>query len=127
MVAMLLVRTVTLCLLLIAFLENAAAQKRQQSIVKYHGAVATDDRRCSDIGMRVLRQGGNAVDASVASALCLGVVSLASSGIGGGAFIMVKMADGKAITYDSRETAPLLATEVTRDRFIKRNIFHISL
>ncbi|CAH2075998.1 unnamed protein product [Thlaspi arvense] len=106
-----LVRTAAIALLLIAFLQNAAAQKRQQSIVKYRGAVATDDGRCSEIGMSILRQGGNAIDASVAAALCLGVVSPASSGIGGGAFTVVKIAGGKAIAYDSRETAPLRATE----------------
>ncbi|CAA0326579.1 unnamed protein product [Arabidopsis thaliana] len=115
---MLLIRTATVALLLIAFLENAAAQKRQQSIVKYHGAVATDDGRCSEIGLSVLRQGGNAVDASVAAALCLGVVSPASSGIGGGAFMLVKIA-GKEVAYDSRETAPLLASENMYDGNVK--------
>lgn len=112
MVAMWLVRAGTIAILIIAFLQNAAAKKRPHSIVKYHGAVATDDGRCSKIGMKVLRQGGNAIDASVAAALCLGVVSPASSGIGGGSFIVVKMAGGKEVAYDSRETAPLRATEV---------------
>ncbi|KAL9861657.1 putative aminoacyltransferase, Glutathione hydrolase [Arabidopsis thaliana] len=115
---MLLIRTATVALLLIAFLENAAALKRQQSIVKYHGAVATDDGRCSEIGLSVLREGGNAVDASVAAALCLGVVSPASSGIGGGAFMLVKIA-GKEVAYDSRETAPLLASENMYDGNVK--------
>ncbi|RID43543.1 hypothetical protein BRARA_I00397 [Brassica rapa] len=103
-----LVRTTLTALFLVAFLQNAAAQKRPQSIVKPRGAVATDGGRCSVIGMSVLRQGGNAIDASVAAALCLGVVS---SGIGGGAFTVVKIAGGKAIAYDSRETAPLRTTE----------------
>ncbi|CAN7027474.1 unnamed protein product [Brassica rapa subsp. trilocularis] len=106
-----LVRAGTIAILIIAFLQIAAAKKRPHSIVKYHGAVATDDGRCSKIGMKVLRQGGNAIDASVAAALCLGVVSPASSGIGGGSFIVVKMASGKEVAYDSRETAPLRATE----------------
>ena len=110
--AMSLVRTALIALFLVAFLQNAAAQKRPQSIVKPRGAVATDDGRCSEIGMSALQQGGNAIDASVAAALCLGVVSPASSGIGGGAFIVVKIAGGEAIAYDSRETAPLRATEV---------------
>ncbi|CAF2091773.1 unnamed protein product [Brassica napus] len=106
-----LVRAGTIAILITAFLQIAAAKKRPHSIVKYHGAVATDDGRCSKIGMKVLRQGGNAIDASVAAALCLGVVSPASSGIGGGSFIVVKMAGGKEVAYDSRETAPLRATE----------------
>ncbi|KAJ0252431.1 hypothetical protein HA466_0132240 [Hirschfeldia incana] len=106
-----LVRTALIALFLVAFLQNAAAQKRPQSVVKPRGAVAADDGRCSEIGMNVLQQGGNAIDASVATALCLGVVSPASSGLGGGAFTVVKIAGGEAIAYDSRETAPLRATE----------------
>lgn len=112
-VARALIRSATIVLLLIAFLKNAAAHKRQQSIVAYHGAVATDDGRCSEIAMKVLQKGGNAIDASVAAALCLGVVSPASSGLGGGSFAVVKIAGGKEVAYDSREVAPLRATEVT--------------
>lgn len=59
-----------------------------------HGAVATDDGRCSRIGIDVLREGGHAVDAAVAASLCLGVVSPASSGIGGGAFMLIRLASG---------------------------------
>lgn len=85
---------------------------RPEVVVASHGAVAADDRRCSKIGMDVLREGGHAVDASVAAALCLGVVSPASSGIGGGAFMLIRSASGKAQAFDMRETAPLLASEV---------------
>jgi len=121
-----LVRTATIALLLIAFLQNANAVKNLQSIVAYHGAVATDDGRCSAIGTNVLRQGGNAIDASVAAALCLGVVSPASSGIGGGAFTMIKLANGTEVAYDSRETAPLSATEVS-NTFYSNNVFLFTL
>ncbi|KAG7026815.1 Gamma-glutamyltranspeptidase 1, partial [Cucurbita argyrosperma subsp. argyrosperma] len=84
---------------------------RPEVIVASHGAVAADDSRCSRIGMDVLREGGHAVDASVATALCLGVVSSASSGIGGGAFMLIRSASGKSQAFDMRETAPLLAHE----------------
>lgn len=85
---------------------------RPEVIVASHGAVAADDPRCSRIGIDVLREGGHAVDASVAAALCLGVVSPASSGIGGGAFMLIRSASGKSQAFDMRETAPLLASEV---------------
>ncbi|KAM4127922.1 hypothetical protein ACJW30_02G126500 [Castanea mollissima] len=90
---------------------SGPTKHRHEVIVAHHGAVATDDRRCSRIGMEVLREGGHAVDASVASALCLGVVSPASSGIGGGAFMLLRLSSGKAQAFDMRETAPLKASE----------------
>ena len=92
-----------------------------------HGAVAADDGRCSRAGRDALRDGGGAVDAAVATALCLGVVSPASSGVGGGAFMLVRLADGMAVVYDSRETAPLAASKVSRQcqfppRLHRRNL-----
>ena len=55
-----------------------------------HGAVSADDQRCSKMGVSVMRDmNGNAMDAAVTTALCLGLVNPASSGIGGGAFILV--------------------------------------
>jgi gamma-glutamyltranspeptidase len=55
-----------------------------------HGAVAADHPVCSNVGLKILRdEGGNAVDAAVAVALCLGVANPASSGLGGGAFILI--------------------------------------
>ncbi|XP_054821803.1 glutathione hydrolase 1-like isoform X2 [Prosopis cineraria] len=84
---------------------------RQEVIDVYHGAVATDDRRCSRIGSDVLREGGHAVDAAVAAALCLGVVSPASSGLGGGAFLLLRLVNGQAEALDMRETAPSLASQ----------------
>jgi gamma-glutamyltranspeptidase/glutathione hydrolase/leukotriene-C4 hydrolase len=88
------------------------------------GAVAADDWRCSRAGRDALRDGGGAVDAAVATALCLGVVSPASSGVGGGAFMLVRLADGTSIVYDSRETAPLAASKVSRPSmlFHRRNL-----
>lgn len=74
------------------------------------GIVATDNENCSDIGVNILRAGGNAFDAAAAVTLCLGVVSPASSGIGGGAMIVTYESANKKISYfDSRETAPGLA------------------
>lgn len=75
-----------------------------------NGMVAADNSRCSQIGRDVLYEQGNAADAAVAVALCLGVVNPVSSGLGGGAFIMVRMRNGTAEFIDARETAPAAAT-----------------
>ncbi|XP_010540997.1 PREDICTED: gamma-glutamyltranspeptidase 3 isoform X2 [Tarenaya hassleriana] len=77
-----------------------------------NGVVAADDGRCSEIGASVLRRGGHAVDAAVATSLCLGVVNPMASGIGGGAFMIVASpTDSKAQAFDMRETAPLTASK----------------
>lgn len=88
-------------------------QRREVALRAEHAAVATDDGRCSRVGRDVLREGGHAIDASVAAALCLGVVSPASSGIGGGGFMLIRSAsNGMTQAFDMRETAPLLSSQV---------------
>ncbi|PIA42886.1 hypothetical protein AQUCO_02000381v1 [Aquilegia coerulea] len=77
-----------------------------------YGVVAADDGRCSEIGASTLREGGHAVDAAVATALCLGVVNPMSSGIGGGGFMIVRSSTSQATqAFDLRETAPLAASK----------------
>ena len=62
-----------------------------------HAAVSTDAKECTVVGFAILKEkGGNAVDAAVAIALCLGVVHAESSGIGGGGFAVVRDANGEA-------------------------------
>ncbi|XP_011621678.1 gamma-glutamyltranspeptidase 2 [Amborella trichopoda] len=71
-----------------------------------NGVVAASDGRCSEIGSKILQKGGHAVDAAVATTFCVGVVSPGSSGIGGGSFMLLRSANGQALGYDMRETAP---------------------
>src|SRR5688500_4953196 len=71
------------------------------------GAVATVDLDASQVGMQVLKEGGNAVDAAVAAAAALGVTEPYSCGIGGGGFMVIYDAEAESVsTIDSRETAP---------------------
>jgi len=72
------------------------------------GAVSTVDPEATRAGLRVLRRGGNAVDAAIAAAATLGVTEPYSAGIGGGGFFVYYDAKaGKVRTIDGRETAPL--------------------
>ena len=70
------------------------------------GAVASVHHLATDAGVEMLRQGGNAVDAAVATGLVLGVVDSHNSGLGGGCFMLIRLSDGQVIALDGRETAP---------------------
>ena len=83
------------------------ATAKQPTAVGRGGAVSTVDPEATRAGLRVLRRGGNAVDAAVAAAATLGVTEPYSSGIGGGGFFVILRRDaGKVRTLDGRETAP---------------------
>ncbi len=73
----------------------------------YGGAVSSVDPAATKIGLKVLKRGGNAVDAAVATAAALGLTEPFSAGIGGGGYFVVYHAkSGKVRTLDGRETAP---------------------
>src|SRR5687768_4433674 len=81
----------------------------------YGGAVSSVDPEASRIGIKVLKRGGNAVDAAVATAAALGVTEPYSAGIGGGGYFVYYDAEsGKVSTIDGRETAP---ESMPRDAF----------
>ena len=76
-----------------------------------HGMVVTVHHLASDAGLAVLREGGNAVDAAVASAFALAVVHPIAGNLGGGGFLLLRDHTGRATFIDFREKAPLAATE----------------
>ena len=83
-----------------------------------HGMVVTSQIDATIAGHAMLALGGNAIDAAVASAFAVGVTQPFSTGIGGGGFILIHLADnagGEVIAIDARETAPAAAT---RDMYL---------
>jgi gamma-glutamyltranspeptidase / glutathione hydrolase len=74
------------------------------------GAVVSAEPRATRIGLQVLEQGGNAVDAAVAVAMALAVTHPQAGNLGGGGFLLVRMADGRTAALDFRERAPASAT-----------------
>jgi gamma-glutamyltranspeptidase / glutathione hydrolase len=98
--------------LFLAFLSLPLRSQTNPALAQGRGgAVASVDRRATEIGIKTLQAGGNAVDAAVATAAALGVTEPFSAGIGGGGFMMIyRPADDRVITLDGREEAPASAT-----------------
>jgi gamma-glutamyltranspeptidase/glutathione hydrolase len=88
----------------------------QQAVRGAHGMVATDEPLGSQVGVDIMKRGGNAIDAAVATAFALAVVEPAAGNIGGGGFMLIRLADGKTTFYDYREVAP---GKATRDMYIR--------
>ena len=87
---------------------TAAAASRDPVRAK-HGIVASTSQIASQVGVDVMKRGGNAIDAAIAVALALAVTYPAAGNLGGGGFMMIRLRDGKTTAIDYREMAPAAA------------------
>ncbi len=83
-----------------------------------HASVACAHPLASAVGAEMMKQGGNAFDAAVATQLALAVVYSNAGNIGGGGFLVARKADGKNLALDYRETAP---SKASRDMYLDKN------
>jgi gamma-glutamyltranspeptidase / glutathione hydrolase len=92
-----------------------AAQAATRPVHAQHAIVVSVQPFAADAGVEIMRAGGNAVDAAVATGFALAVVLPGAGNLGGGGFMLVRMADGKTHFLDYREKAPAAAT---RDMYL---------
>lgn len=83
-----------------------------------NGAVVCAHPIAAKVGVEILKQGGNAIDAAIATQLALAVVYPGAGNIGGGGFMVARLQNSKTITYDYRETAPAKAS---RNMYVDEN------
>ncbi len=99
--------------LLITFLLQALGSEKvwADTVFSKKGVVASRSSLASAVGAKIMEQGGNAIDAAVASGFALAVTYPSAGNLGGGGFMVIRLADGQIITNDHREKAPLSATK----------------
>ena len=101
-------------LLLIALLASLHALATAP-VTGSRGVVASNSLLASEAGVRMIERGGNAVDAAVATGFALAVTHPSAGNLGGGGFMVIRLADGTFVSNDHREMAPAKAT---RDMFV---------
>jgi gamma-glutamyltranspeptidase/glutathione hydrolase len=97
---------------------NAFKYETNKNIQVKNGAVVSAHALASEVGVNILRQGGNAVDAAIATQLALAVVHPSAGNIGGGGFTIIHFKNGQNISIDYREVAPARAY---RDMYLDAN------
>ncbi len=98
-----------LSFLLIPFFNITQAQR--DPVRGRNGMVVTEEKIATQVGLEVLKKGGNAIDAAVAIGFTLAVTYPSAGNLGGGGFMVIHLAKGNNITIDFREKAPLAASK----------------
>ena len=107
------IRSLVLCLLLVlgSLLTSNGQSSSPKGLVADHAMVVSAREEASKIGIEILKQGGNAFDAMMATEMALAVTFPFAGNLGGGGFMVYRMADGQIGSLDYREKAPLAATK----------------
>ena len=97
---------------------NAYSYEITKEVTAKKGAVVSAHPLASEVGVNILKQGGNAVDAAIATQLALAVVYPVAGNIGGGGFTVIRLNDGQNISIDYREKAP---AKSSRDMYLDKD------
>src|SRR6516164_1399543 len=103
---------------ILVFLLILTPADARQPVYARKAMVVAQEERAADLGVAVLRSGGNAVDAAVAVAFALAVTHPFAGNIGGGGFMLIRLADGRTTFIDFREKAP---GKATHDMYLDAN------
>src|SRR4030095_16866761 len=90
-------------------LQGVAWAASPEAVRGQHGMVASRSMLASQVGADIMRNGGNAIDAAVATGFALAVTYPDAGNLGGGGFMVIRLADGRVVTNDHRERAPRAA------------------
>ncbi len=93
-----------------AYVCPMTSSAQQYTVTAKNGVVVSIDKYASQVGVEILKQGGNAIDAAVATAFALAVTHPFAGNIGGGGFMLIKLQSGEEVAIDYREMAPEKAT-----------------
>src|ERR1044072_3351926 len=109
---------IKLLVVLLIVTLNVPISFAREPVRARHGMVASTNEVASQVGVDIMKRGGNAVDAAIAVAFALQVTHPAAGNLGGGGFMMIRLNDGRTTAIDYREMAPAAAH---RDVYLDKN------